>query len=142
MATLYNGSKLSDELLIEKQLGTTLTLDTDRKYVDKDIQFTINVQSATEAGNTASADADVEFDTHLLEEASFVRLKMLQLSYTFPKSLLAKTRILKDAKIFVIGRNLLTFTGYKGFDPEVNSNITLGNYPNTRQYSIGAQLTF
>ena len=89
-----------------------------------------------------AADADVEFDTHLLEEASFVRLKMLQLSYTFPKHLLKHTGILKDAKIFFIGRNLLTFTGYNGYDPEVNSNITLGNYPNTRQYSIGAQLTF
>lgn len=89
-----------------------------------------------------AADADIEFDTHLLEEASFVRLKMLQLSYTFPKKLIQQTRILKDAKIYFVGRNLLTFTGYTEYDPEVNSNITLGNYPNTRQYSIGCQLTF
>ena len=89
-----------------------------------------------------AADADVEFDTHLLEEASFVRLKMLQLSYTFPKKLLKQTNILKDAKIYFVGRNLLTFTNYSEYDPEVNSNITLGNYPNTRQYSIGCQLTF
>ena len=89
-----------------------------------------------------AADADIEFDTHLLEEASFVRLKMLQLSYTFPKTLIQQTRILKDAKIYFVGRNLLTFTNYREYDPEVNSNITLGNYPNTRQYSIGCQLTF
>ncbi len=89
-----------------------------------------------------AVDADVEFDTHLLEEASFVRLKMLQLSYTFPTSLMQKTGFIKGAKVYFIGRNLLTFTGYKGYDPEVDSNITLGNYPNTRQYSIGAQLTF
>jgi len=89
-----------------------------------------------------AADADVEFDSHLIEEASFVRLKMLQLSYTFPKKLMTQSRILKGAKIFFVGRNLLTFTGYSEYDPEVNSNLTLGNYPNTRQYSIGAQLTF
>ncbi|MBQ0084979.1 MAG: SusC/RagA family TonB-linked outer membrane protein, partial [Prevotella sp.] len=89
-----------------------------------------------------AADATMEFDTHLIEEASFVRLKMLQLSYTFPASLMQKTGFIKGAKVYFIGRNLLTFTGYKGYDPEVNSNITLGNYPNTRQYSIGAQLTF
>jgi len=89
-----------------------------------------------------AADADVEFDTHLLEEASFVRLKMLQLSYTFPKNLIQKTRILKNAKVFFVSRNLLTFTGYSEYDPEVNSNITLGNYPNTRQFSFGCQLTF
>ena len=89
-----------------------------------------------------AADADVEFDTHLLERATFVRLKMLQLSYTFPRNLIQQTRILKDAKIYFVGRNLLTFTSYSEYDPEVNSNITLGNYPNTRQYSIGCQLTF
>ena len=89
-----------------------------------------------------AADADIEFDTHLLERATFVRLKMLQLSYTFPKKLMQQTRILKDAKIYFVGRNLLTFTSYSEYDPEVNSNITLGNYPNTRQYSIGCQLTF
>ena len=89
-----------------------------------------------------AADADIEFDTHLLERATFVRLKMLQLSYTFPKKLMQQTRILKDAKIYFVGRNLLTFTSYTEYDPEVNSNITLGNYPNTRQYSIGCQLTF
>ncbi|MBQ0021530.1 MAG: TonB-dependent receptor [Bacteroidales bacterium] len=89
-----------------------------------------------------AADADIEFDTHLLEKANFVRLKTLQLSYTFPKRLMAATGFIKDAKIYMIGRNLLTFTPYTGYDPEVDSNITLGNYPNTRQVSIGAQLTF
>ena len=89
-----------------------------------------------------AADADVQFDTHLLEKASFVRLKTLQLSYSFPKHLMKATGFIKDAKIYFIGRNLLTFTPYTGYDPEVDSNITLGNYPNTRQVSIGAQLTF
>ena len=88
-------------------------------------------------------DADIHFDTHLLEDATFVRLKMVQLSYNLPRTLLMKTNgIIKGAKVFVVGRNLLTFTDYRGYDPEVNSNISLGNYPNTRQYSIGAQLTF
>lgn len=89
-----------------------------------------------------AADATVKFDTHLLENASFVRLKMIQLSYTFPQSLLRPTNFIRGAKVFFIGRNLLTFTGYKGYDPEVDSNLTLGNYPNTRQYSFGVQFTF
>lgn len=89
-----------------------------------------------------AADAEVHFDTHLLEKANFVRLKTLQLSYSFPKQLMKATGFIKDAKIYFIGRNLLTFTPYTGYDPEVDSNITLGNYPNTRQVSIGAQLTF
>jgi TonB-linked SusC/RagA family outer membrane protein len=108
-------------------------------------QTTDMLRMWTEPGQVTdipAADADIEFDTHLLEEASFVRLKMLQLSYTFPKKLIQQSRILNDAKIYFVGRNLLTFTNYREYDPEVNSNITLGNYPNTRQYSIGCQLTF
>lgn len=92
--------------------------------------------------NIPAADANIEFDTHLLENADFIRLKMLQLSYTLPKSLMNSTGFIKDCKVYFIGRNLLTWTDFKGYDPEVNSNLTLGNYPNTRQFSAGIQLTF
>ena len=92
--------------------------------------------------NIPAADADIQFDTHLLENADFIRLKMLQLSYTLPKSLMNSTGFIKDCKVYFIGRNLLTWTDFKGYDPEVNSNLTLGNYPNTRQFSAGIQLTF
>ena len=89
-----------------------------------------------------AANAVRQTDTMWLEDASFVRLKYLQLSYTLPKNWLDQTGFIKGAKVFLVGRNLLTFTGYKGYDPEVNSTKTFGDYPNTRQYSIGAQLTF
>ena len=89
-----------------------------------------------------AANAVRQADTMWLEDASFVRLKYLQLSYTLPKNWLDQTGFIKGAKVFLVGRNLLTFTGYKGYDPEVNNTKTFGNYPNTRQYSIGAQLTF
>ena len=89
-----------------------------------------------------AANAVRQSDTMWLEDASFVRLKYLQLSYTLPKNWLDQTGFIKGAKVFLVGRNLLTVTGYKGYDPEVNSTMTFGDYPNTRQYSIGAQLTF
>ena len=89
-----------------------------------------------------AANAVRQADTMWLEDASFVRLKYLQLSYTLPKNWLDQTGFIKGAKVFLVGRNLLTFTGYKGYDPEVNNTMTFGDYPNTRQYSIGAQLTF
>ena len=94
---------------------------------------------------TDIAAADATYyggDDRLLENASFVRLKFLQLSYTLPKKIMEKTRYIKGAKVFFVGRNLLTFTGYKGYDPEVDSDHTLGNYPNTLQISFGAELTF
>lgn len=91
----------------------------------------------------AAADAERQIgDSKYYENASFVRLKFLQLSYNFPKKWMDATHVLKGARIFFVGRNLLTFTGFKGWDPEVESNLTLGNYPNTRQFSFGAELTF
>ena len=39
-------------------------------------------------------------------------------------------------------RNLFTFTGYKGADPETPSNISMGAYPNTKEFTIGAELKF
>ena len=90
----------------------------------------------------AAASATRQFDTHLLENANFLRLKSLQLSYTLPEKWLEPTRILKGVKVYFVSRNLLTFTSYSGYDPEVDSYLSIGDYPNTRQFSFGAQLTF
>jgi TonB-linked SusC/RagA family outer membrane protein len=83
-----------------------------------------------------------QFDSRLIEDASFMRLKNLTLSYTLPESLLRKTKFFSGARIFVTGRNLLTFTKYLGPDPEIDSNLTLGANPNTKQYSFGAEISF
>jgi hypothetical protein len=88
------------------------------------------------------AGETLQFDTHLIENASFVRLKDLQLSYSLSKKILKKTNILSGVRFYAKGRNLLTFTKYKGFDPEVDDNIALSNYPNTKQYIFGVELTF
>ena len=80
-----------------------------------------------------------QFDSRFVENASFVRLKNVTLSYTFPRQLLKKTGFMEGARIYAIGRNLLTFTDYSGYDPEIDSNLS---YPNTRQYEIGVELNF
>ena len=60
MATLTSGDALTGTITISKRLGTLLTLSTDDKFVDKDIQFEINAQSAAVAAVSATADASVE----------------------------------------------------------------------------------
>lgn len=85
----------------------------------------------------------MEFDTHLLEDASFLRLKNLQVAYALPESLLGWTNgVLKGLKITFTGRNLLTCTKYTGIDPEVNSNLTYGKAGNSKQFLGGIELTF
>lgn len=84
----------------------------------------------------------MQFDTHLLEDASFLRMKNISLSYSLPKSLMKKTKVISGCKVIVSGRNLWTLTKYRGADPEINSNLTYGAYPNTKQMTIGAEITF
>lgn len=82
-------------------------------------------------------------DTARFSNASFIRMKNISLSYTFPKSLIQKSGFLSGVKVYVTGRNLWTITDFEGYDPEVGySNATSGLYPNSRQIVFGAELVF
>ncbi|MDD3200605.1 MAG: SusC/RagA family TonB-linked outer membrane protein [Bacteroidales bacterium] len=81
-------------------------------------------------------------DSRYIEDASFVRMKNLQISYSFPQKMMNATGFLGAATIYVSGRNLLTFTKYTGWDPEVDAITAMGNYPNTKQFTIGVELKF
>lgn len=72
-------------------------------------------------------------------DGSYLRLKNVQLSYTFPKELF-KGKISR-AMLYVAGTNLLTFSAFKYMDPE-NPGINNGYYPQQSTYSIGLNLTF
>ncbi len=83
-----------------------------------------------------------QFDDTLLENASFLRLKNLQIGYEFPKKWMERTGFISGFRIYAIARNLFTITGYTGYDPEVDSNLQMGVYPNSRQFTVGAEFTF
>lgn len=85
---------------------------------------------------------EIQFDDHLIQDASFLRMKTLTVQYDLPKKWLAPTRYIKGLKVFGIARNLFTITSFEGYDPEPDINIVQFNYPNTRQFMIGAELTF
>jgi hypothetical protein len=84
----------------------------------------------------------VQFDTHLLEDASFLRMKNLIVQYTFPAKWMKATKGIQNAKVFFVGRNLFTVTNFSGYDPEPDINLVKFNYPNTRQFVFGMELTF
>jgi len=95
-----------------------------------------------------------------LEDGSFARLKTLTLGYTLPKAFLsAKTKgICQNVRLYVTAQNLLTFTKYTGYDPEVGQrsaggNITAtygalaqgvdyGQFPQPRTFLVGVQVSF
>ena len=82
------------------------------------------------------------FDTSLLHNSSFLRLKNLSLSYDLPKSWMEATKVIRNVRLSATARNLLTFTKWKGADPEYGSNISQATFPNTREFFLGIEVTF
>ncbi|KKN83408.1 hypothetical protein LCGC14_0299430 [marine sediment metagenome] len=83
-----------------------------------------------------------------IDDSSYIRVKNISLGYNFPESLLSKIK-LSSARLYVSGQNLITFTDYKGVDPEVSysnssSNLGLdyGSYPNVKSYTLGLSIGF
>lgn len=88
------------------------------------------------------AKYDVHFTDQMLQNASFLRMKTLSIQYEFPKKWMQATRYIKGVKVFGIARNLFTITPFEGYDPEPDQNLVQFNYPNTRQFVFGAEISF
>ncbi|NCD70980.1 SusC/RagA family TonB-linked outer membrane protein [Mucilaginibacter agri] len=94
-----------------------------------------------------------------VENGSYLRLKNFIVGYTLPSALTKKVSISK-VRFYFSAQNLFTITGYKGLDPEIGtpsgtnpqtgatqtsataSGIDLGNYPTTKFYTLGVNVTF
>lgn len=82
-----------------------------------------------------------------LEDGSYVRLRNLEIGYNLNLASFEKWKV-SNARLFISGQNLLTFTKYSGLDPDVTGNGILergfdnGNWPASRIYSLGLQFEF
>lgn len=80
--------------------------------------------------------------SYFVEDASFLRLKNVNLSYDFPSKMFTNSEI-SAVRLFITSNNLLTFTNYSGFDPEVSSRNALlrgferFSYPRARTIILG-----
>ena len=87
-------------------------------------------------------DVPMQFDDRLLENASFLRLKNLSVSYDLPKSLLQATKVIEHVRVFGQAQNLFTWTKFQGMDPESTANYYQAAYPMSRQFSVGLEVGF
>ncbi len=79
-----------------------------------------------------------------LEDGSYFRFKTVQLGYTLPRDWTQRISLQK-ARIYVMAENLLTFTRYSGFDPEIGGDvmsIDRGIYPQARSFMFGLNVAF
>lgn len=103
----------------------------------------------------ADGNNNLRFSDRYVEDGSFLRLKNIQIGYTIPSKYTKKSQIDK-LRFYFSGQNLMTFTKYKGFDPEIGDltqgagndvrslgiGVDLGNYPQPRLYYFGINVTF
>ncbi len=89
--------------------------------------------------------ADLAYVSYYVEQGDHLKIDNVSLGYSFNVS---NNKYIKNARVYVAGLNLYTFTGYKGIDPEVNRvGLSPGlderdKYPTTRTYTFGFNLTF
>jgi hypothetical protein len=79
-----------------------------------------------------------------LEDGGYVRLKLVQVGYTLPARWFTKLGVTR-LRVYLTGENLVTFTNYTGFDPEVGGGvygIDKGQYPQAKSFIGGVQLQF
>ena len=83
-----------------------------------------------------------------VEDASFLKLSNITLGYTFPKQVISKIGLSK-LRLYATGNNLLTWTPYTGFDPEVSTmgsaltpGVDFGAYPKSRSFVFGINVAF
>jgi len=83
---------------------------------------------------------DVESDRYL-HDSSFLRLKNFTVGYNVPASFLEKT-FLTGVRLYMQGENLLTWTKWRGFDPESTQSFQVTGYPTPRTISFGTNIQF
>jgi TonB-dependent starch-binding outer membrane protein SusC len=99
--------------------------------------------SVPKASQWSGFSTNAVSNSYYVEDGSYLRMKSLQIGYSFNDRLISKAR-LSFFRIYLQAVNLFTFTKYSGLDPEIGGNsvfgIDYGNYPNARQLLIGINL--
>jgi len=86
-------------------------------------------------------NSNARVSSRFVEDGSYLKLKNINLSYTFPEATFNK--VFSSARIYFSAQNVFTITDYKGFDPEVSvSGIDNNVYPVTRIFSLGLNVAF
>lgn len=146
---LVSGVQGVDVYNVNRQLATSISSFEGWNRVSGFVENTWTESNPEAEYPTLASVAQYRESARYLEDASFVRLANVRLSYDL-KFLVQNTSWLSNAQVYFTGRNLLTFTDYEGFDPEVSAfgqdprrpNVDFGGYPQIKSYVIGFNVGF
>ncbi len=99
-----------------------------------------SVAAPYEGGSVPGSSSIQTFSSKQIENAGYVRMKQITLSYELPSNITRRIKMDK-IRVFAQGINLLTWTAYTGFDPEI-LNTEIGTYPQSKQFTGGIQFGF
>jgi hypothetical protein len=99
-----------------------------------------NNLSNVPALNASNLDAQ-DISDRFLRDASYLRLRNITVGYNVPSKFLEKS-FLKSVRFRVQAENFLTFTKWKGFDPEANVTGASGYYPTPKILTFGLDVNF
>lgn len=141
---IFNATRIETEGLIDEANQTTNVLN---RW--KTAGQVTNIPKATYGDNTNSL-----ISSRYIEDGSFVRLKSATLGYELPTGIINKLKI-NRCFFYITGENILTFTRYTGFDPEVSlfgrggnsekniaPGVDYGTYPQAREVILGVNIVF
>ncbi|MCD8313955.1 MAG: TonB-dependent receptor [Bacteroidales bacterium] len=127
---IYNATRLRTE-----GTGNESTLSTSMRNV-----WTSSNPNGTIA-NPNGSPMNKEDSSRYVEDGSYLRLKNLQIGYSFPTRWIEKAGMSR-LRIYLSGSNLFTLTKYTGYDPEVGGGVDYGNYPQSRTFMVGLNINF
>jgi len=97
-----------------------------------------NYTRANNAGQVLNGN-----NSNFYEKGDYLACREITLSYDFAKSILSKTKILSQARIYVNTNNLFYITKFSGNSPEpLSSGIFAGTYPTPKSFVLGVQVSF
>jgi TonB-linked SusC/RagA family outer membrane protein len=137
---IYNATRIDLEGMFDSKNQSEAVLD---RWTPENTDT--DIPRAVGGGNVDN----VRNSTRFVENGTYVRLKALTLSYGIIENN-PKIKAIKNLSVYVTGQNLLTFTSYSGFDPEVNAygnsaveqGIDYGTYPQAITLIFGLNLEF
>jgi TonB-linked SusC/RagA family outer membrane protein len=142
-ASIFNFIRRSTEgmdKLYTNQLKTVLN-----RWTDENPNASGNVPRLV----PGSDNPNLAISSRFLEDGSYLRIQNVSLGYNLPTPLINKVRLTR-LRVYATIQNLMTFTNYSGFDPEIGAynqrallmNIDNGRYPMPRTYTVGVNLEF
>ena len=141
----YQGTFNYTEMMLNSWTPNNTVTDIPKVYFADQVQGSKqNYTRANNAGAVVNGN-----NSNLYEKGDYLALREVTLSYTLPKSLMAKTKFLSNSRIYATGSNLFYITKFSGSSPEApldaNNRLTgvyLGAYPTARSFVFGLEVSF